>query len=109
VIFLYATSTYAHQHFQIVILMHSATIVAVNFKETIMGMPVRIDDQLYEQAKAHAFAERRSISGQVEFWAMVGKAALDNPDLPIDFVRDLLVARAEGSTLATKFVAQGHA
>ena len=73
-----------------------------------MGMPVRIDDQLYEQAKAHAYAERRSISGQVEFWAMVGKAALDNPDLPIDFVRDLLVARAEGPTLATKFVAQGH-
>jgi hypothetical protein len=40
---------------------------------------------------------------------MVGKAALDNPDLPIDFVRDLLVARAEGPTLATKFVAQGQA
>jgi hypothetical protein len=109
VIFLYATPTYAHQQFQIDFLMHSATIVAINFKETIMGMPVRIDDQLYEQAKAHAFAERRSISGQVEFWAMVGKAALDNPDLPIDFVRDLLVARAEGPTLATKFVAQGQA
>ncbi|NBR81977.1 MAG: hypothetical protein EBT53_09930, partial [Betaproteobacteria bacterium] len=39
-----------------------------------MGMPVRIDDQLYAQAKAHALAERRSIAGQVEFWAMVGKA-----------------------------------
>lgn len=26
-------------------------------------------------------AERRTIAGQVEFWAMVGKAALDNPDL----------------------------
>jgi len=74
-----------------------------------MGMPVRIDDQLYEQAKAHAFAERRSISGQVEFWAMVGKAALDNPDLPIDFVRDLLVARSEGPSLATTFVPQGRA
>ena len=89
--------------------MHFTTIVALNFKEIMMGMPVRIDDQLYEQAKAHAFAERRSIAGQVEFWAMVGKAALDNPDLPIDFVRDLLVARAEGPTLATKFVPQGRA
>jgi hypothetical protein len=86
-----------------------ATIVAVHFKEIMMGMPVRIDDQLYEQAKAHAFAERRSISGQIEFWAMVGKAALDNPDLPIDFVRDLLVARAEGPLLATSFVPQGRA
>ena len=74
-----------------------------------MGKPVRIDDQLYVQAKAHAFAERRSISGQIEFWAMVGKAALDNPDLPIDFVRDLLVARAEGPSLATTFVPQGRA
>jgi len=30
---------------------------------------------------------------------MVGKTALDNPDLPIDFVRDLLVAGAEGPTV----------
>jgi hypothetical protein len=84
------------------------TIVAINFKEMNMGMPVRIDDQLYAQAKAHSVAERRSIAGQIEFWAMVGKAALDNPDLPIDFVRDLLVARAEGPTLATPFVPQGR-
>ena len=46
-----------------------------------MGMPVRIDDTLYEQARAQAQAERRTIAGQIEFWAMVGKTALDNPDL----------------------------
>ncbi|WP_299509618.1 ParD-like family protein [uncultured Limnohabitans sp.] len=73
-----------------------------------MGMPVRIDDTLYEQAKAHANAERRTIAGQIEFWAMVGKAALDNPDLPIDFVRELMIARAEGSVLATSFVPQSR-
>ena len=60
-----------------------------------MGLPVRIDRDLYDQAKAHANAERRTISGQIEFWAMIGKAALDNPDLPIDFVRDLMVAKGE--------------
>ena len=42
-------------------------------------------------------AERRTIARQIEFWAMVGKAALDNPDLPIDFVRDLLLAKAQGN------------
>lgn len=73
-----------------------------------MGMPVRIDDRLYELAKAHAHAERRSIAGQLEFWAMVGKAGLDNPDLPIDFVRSLLVARAEGPALVTPFVPQSR-
>ncbi|MCF7967042.1 MAG: ParD-like family protein [Methylobacter sp.] len=72
-----------------------------------MGMPVRINDDLYEQARAQAQAERRTIAGQIEFWALVGRTALDNPDLPIDFVRDLLVARAEGPTLATPFVPEG--
>jgi hypothetical protein len=72
-----------------------------------MGMPVRIDDALYEQARAQAHAERRTIAGQIEFWALIGRSALDNPDLPIDFVRDLLIARAEGPTLATPFVPEG--
>ena len=72
-----------------------------------MGMPVRIDSDLYDQAKSHANAERRTIAGQIEFWALIGKAALDNPDLPIDFVRDLLVAKAESSALATPFVPMG--
>ncbi|WP_028995697.1 ParD-like family protein [Azonexus hydrophilus] len=73
-----------------------------------MGMPVRIEDELYENAKTHAKAECRTISGQIEFWAKVGKTALDNPDLPVDFVRDLLIARAEGRENATPFVPQGQ-
>ncbi|MDP3537289.1 MAG: ParD-like family protein [Azonexus sp.] len=72
-----------------------------------MGMPVRIDDVLYEDAKSYAKAECRTISGQIEFWAKVGKAALDNPDLPVDFVRDLLIARAENRGAATPFVPEG--
>ena len=72
-----------------------------------MGIPVRIDDALYNLARAQAHAERRTIAGQIEFWALLGRAALDNPDLPIDFVRDLLIARAEGPVLATTFVPEG--
>lgn len=72
-----------------------------------MGMPVRIDDTLYDQARAQAQAERRTIAGQIEFWAIVGRTALDNPDLPIDFVRNLIVARAEGPALASEFVPEG--
>jgi len=72
-----------------------------------MGMPVRIDDTLYDQARTQARAEHRTIAGQIEFWAMVGRAALDNPDLLIDFVRDLIVARAEGPSMATAYEPQG--
>ena len=74
----------------------------------IMGMSVRIDDVLYDQAKAQARAERRTIAGQIEFWAVIGRTALDNPDLSIDFIRDLLIARSEGPTLSSPFVAEGH-
>ena len=32
-----------------------------------MGMPVRIDNLLYEQAKNETKAEHRTIAGQIEF------------------------------------------
>jgi len=68
-----------------------------------MSMPVRIDDKLYEQAKNIAKGECRTIAGQLEFWAKIGKAALDNPDLPIEFVRELMVARMEDRKQLTTF------
>ena len=69
-----------------------------------MSMPVRIDDGLYEQAKNASKGECRTIAGQLEFWAKVGKAALDNPDLPIEFVRDVMIARAEDRKQLGTFV-----
>lgn len=68
-----------------------------------MSMPVRIDDKLYEQAKSASKGECRTIAGQLEFWAKVGKAALDNPDLPIEFVRELMIARTENRKQLTTF------
>ena len=62
-----------------------------------MGIPIRIDEALYETAKVRAKAEMRSIPQQVAYWAKVGKTALDNPDLPIEFVRDTLLALEEES------------
>ena len=69
-----------------------------------MGVPVRIQDTLYNQARATAQAGRRTIAGQIEFWVQIGRTALDNPDLPIDFIRDLLVARREGEKISTPFI-----
>ena len=51
-----------------------------------MGMPVRIDNLLYEQAKNEAKAEHRTIAGQIEFWASVGRSAIENPELSVEFV-----------------------
>ena len=62
-----------------------------------MSISIRIDDALYETAKVRAKAEMRSIPQQGAYWAKVGRAALDNPDLPIEFVRDTLLAMEEES------------
>ncbi|MFA6921202.1 MAG: ParD-like family protein [Gallionella sp.] len=70
----------------------------------MMGMPVRIDNTLYEQARTEAQIEHRTIAGQIEYWAMVGRASLDNPDLPVSFVAESLASMREPREQATPFV-----
>jgi len=65
---------------------------------------IRIDQTLYDQAKADAAAEHRTIAGQVEFWAKLGRAALDNPDLPVSFIAESLASMAEPREQAAPFV-----
>jgi hypothetical protein len=57
-----------------------------------MSMPVRIEPDLYNRAKKEAAVEHRTIAGQIEFWAQVGRACIDNPDLPVTFVVDSLAS-----------------
>lgn len=49
-----------------------------------MGMPVRLSDDLMELAKSAAEAATRSLTAQVEHWALIGRAvenALDHASL----------------------------
>ena len=55
---------------------------------------VKIEDKFYLVAKRHANAEHRTISNQVAYWANLGKLALENPDLPVAFIKDILVAQS---------------
>ena len=72
-----------------------------------MGVPIRIDEMIYEEAKKVSKAECRSIPSQIEYWSRIGKCALDNPDLPIEFIRDLLVSKNSDRSLAEPFVFEG--
>ena len=65
---------------------------------------IRIDQKLYDQARSEALVEHRTIAGQVEYWAKVGRAALDNPDLPVSFIAESLSSMAEPRADATPFV-----
>jgi hypothetical protein len=62
-----------------------------------MSIAIRIDKELYEDAKRTAAAEYRTIPLQVAFWAKIGKVALENPDLPIELIRDMLLAKGQKS------------
>lgn len=69
---------------------------------------IRIDQTLYDQARSEASAEHRTIAGQIEYWAKVGRAALDNPDLPVSFIAESLASMAEPRDEATAFVPQSR-
>lgn len=68
-----------------------------------MSVLIRINEGIYNDAKKCARAECRSISKQIEFWATLGKCALENPDLPIEFIKELLIAKNTDRSLAEVF------
>ncbi len=68
-----------------------------------MTVSIRINSDIYNAAKAVATAQCRTIPGQIEYWAKVGKAALENPDLPIEFVEGALIAKNSNTSLDEPF------
>lgn len=81
-----------------------ATIVVNHERMTMSTLSVRIDETLVNAARVAAKAEFRTVQGQVEYWAKVGRAALDNPDLPVSFVAESLMSMAEPREDSTPFV-----
>ena len=73
------------------------------YEGNAVSTAIRINDDIYIAAQRVAGAERRSIPQQIEFWAQVGKTALENPDLPIEFVRELLISKHTDRALAEPF------
>lgn len=65
---------------------------------------IRIDAALASAARAAAKAELRTARGQLEFWAQVGRASLENPDLPASFIAEALMSLAEPREYSTLFV-----
>lgn len=61
----------------------------------IMAQSVRLSDELVNQAKAVGDVMSRSGAGQIEHWAKIGRLAEENPDLTYEFIRDVLISKAE--------------
>ena len=69
-----------------------------------MAVALKLSDELVEAAKPHAAAEHRSVPKQIEYWARIGKAILENPELPLRLIQDTILSREEVKTgLATPY------
>lgn len=86
-----------------------STIISTCESDMNTSTSIRIDQTLYEQARSEALVEHRTIAGQIEYWARVGRAALDNPDLPVSFIAESLASMAEPRSEATDFVPRSAA
>jgi len=60
-----------------------------------MATAVRISDKLVDEAKLYSKIEKRSLTGQIEFWAQIGKIAEENPDLPYYLIGEILIGLEE--------------
>jgi hypothetical protein len=62
---------------------------------TIMPTAVRITDDLVRDAKIFSKIDQRSLTGQIEHWARIGKCAEENTDLTYSLIKDILIGLAE--------------
>ena len=60
-----------------------------------MATAVKVSDDLFEKAKIQSKIFKRSIAGQIEYWAKIGQMIDENPDLPLLFIQDILVGREQ--------------
>lgn len=60
-----------------------------------MTTAIKLSDELIEEARVRARAEHRSPPKQIEHWARLGKIAEENPDLPLSFVKEMLIGLEE--------------
>ena len=60
-----------------------------------MTTAVRVSNKLLKEAKLYSKLDNRSVRGQIEHWAMIGKCAEENPDLTYSLIKDILTGLAE--------------
>lgn len=56
---------------------------------------VKLSQEIVAEAKIISKALNRSVAGQIEHWAKIGKIAEENPDLTYEFIKDILIAQQE--------------
>ena len=60
-----------------------------------MATAVRISENLLNDARKYSKIDHRSLTGQIEHWASIGKCAEQNPDLTYDLIKEIFLGLHE--------------
>ncbi len=60
-----------------------------------MATAVRISEEPVDEARKFSRIDHRSLTGQIEHWAKIGKCAEENPDLTYSLVKEILMGIEE--------------
>ena len=60
-----------------------------------MPTAVKISDDLVRNAKIRSKVFKRSIAGQIEYWAKIGEIVEENQDLPFSFIQNILLGKEQ--------------
>lgn len=56
---------------------------------------VKLSEGIVSEAKIMSKALNRSVAGQIEHWAKIGRIAEENPDLTYELIKNILIAQQE--------------
>ncbi len=60
-----------------------------------MTTAIRVSEKLAREAKLFSSVDKRSLTGQIEHWARIGKCAEENPELTYSLIKEILIGLEE--------------
>ena len=60
-----------------------------------MTTAVRVSKNLVREARLMSAVDNRSITGQIEHWAKIGKCSEENPELTYALIKEILIGVEE--------------
>jgi len=62
------------------------------------SIAIKINQDIVKSARKVGLIEHRSAPKQLEYWARIGRIATENPDLPYQFIHDVLLGRVQAES-----------
>ena len=60
-----------------------------------MSKAIRVSDELIRNARLYSSVDNRSVTGQIEYWAKIGRCVEENPDLTYNLIKEILIGLEE--------------